>query len=222
MLIILFATITSTYAIGQKIHKSLIELTLSSTRTLVNDRNTIDGTGFGTGFTYVDNCDKKFNIVLGIDLLYTKQLKKEVIDVVSNSNLTYAYSKKVNYTLFCASIPYSARYNFGKRYKAYVEAGAFIDLNKSYRSGTMFIHPDQNPDLPWESYKFKDEGWLSIMNYGPLAGFGFIVPNRKGEIIIKFQYRYGAVDIGRFRNEFRNSYLLFSTGFRLKNKHSEL
>jgi hypothetical protein len=229
LLVVLFLFIHSLTLTGQEKSKSLRhEFSFSISRTDLKDRNTTNLTGAGIGYLYIANNKKILNVYMGFSITNTRQVKKEVYETYSTnyylfqskvlsmySNNLFAYSKDVEYSVNSFSIPVSLRFNFGKQFRAFAEAGCFIDVNAGTRKGTMMIKSDSyDPDAPWIGYKFEDNAWLTGMNYGYIAGLGFSYPVGKTEIITKVQYKKGLVNLGTFNNDLRNSYLLLSLGFR--------
>jgi len=214
---------------GQEKSKPLIhEFSFSISRTDVKDRNTSDLTGAGIGYQFIANNRKKVNFSMGVTFTNTRQRKKEVHEtyetsyyLIQNSvlpvysNNLYAWSKDVDYSINSFSFPFSLRYTAGEKFKAFAEAGCYIDLNSCTRKGTMMIKTDlYNPEAPWIGYKFRDKGWITMMNYGYSAGFGIFCPAGKNEIIAKLQFRKGLGNLGTFNNDLRNTYLLLSFGLR--------
>ncbi|MBK9356407.1 MAG: hypothetical protein IPN08_03290 [Bacteroidales bacterium] len=229
--IIVFLVLIYPFALAaQEKSKPLIhEFSLSISRTDVKDRNTSAMNGAGIGYQCIANNRKKVNFSMGVTFTNTRQRKKEVYEtyltsyhLLQNSvlpvysNHLYAWSKDVEYSINSFSFPVSVRYTVGEKFRAFAEAGCYIDINSCTRKGTMMIKTDRyNPEAPWIGYKFTDKGWISMMNYGYSAGFGISCPAGKNEIITKFQFRKGLANLGTFNNDLRNTYLLLSMGFRL-------
>ncbi|KAF0195794.1 MAG: hypothetical protein FD166_2760 [Bacteroidetes bacterium] len=214
---------------GQEKSKPLIhEFSVSISNTDVKDRNTSNLTGAGIGYLCFANNRKKVNFGMGISLTNTRQRKNEVYETYLTSyhllpntvmpvysNNLYVWSKDVNYSINSFTFPFLIRYTAGEKFRAFAEAGCYIDINSCTRKGTMMIKTDRyNPEAPWIGYKFRDKGWITMMNYGYSAGFGIFCPAGKNEIIAKLQFRKGLANLGTFNNDLRNTYLLLSLGLR--------
>lgn len=221
-LLFLLGLLTFSDSFGQEIQpekhtENPNEISLSFTRTMLFDNNTVNKSGFGFGFQHIDQVTRRFSFTFGLEFMNTNQLKKEIFDIVTHTNTVIAYSKNVTYNIYNFSFPYTWRYSIGQQNRFFIEGGLFIDLNTSRRHGTMYIWSEDNdPDGEWIGYQFKDKGWLSGMNCGPIAGLGFHYQFDKTDLLIKAHYKHGVYELSTFRNEFRNSYMQISIGIRTK------
>jgi len=163
MIIIIYITFTITQVYGQSQDSLYIknEISISINQTNVKDNNTENKIGFGFGGAFLFMSEKRINLLLGIEYNRTNQLKKYLYISHGSSLINTTYH--INSIL----IPLTARINFFKKTKMFIETGVYFEAN----------------------FNKTISGFYE--NYGTSIGIGLKIPILKHEYIIKTDYKYG-------------------------------
>lgn len=188
-LLVLFLLLDYCFSFGKKDSIPFIfnEFNVSLNRTNLANSNTADRYGFGLSVARVGMTEKRFNFVFGFEYNLTRQYKKLMYEG------HFASSTDIEYTINHLSVPFACRYNIGNKTRFFLEAGIFMDLLiNSKSSGTMHTSlPDQNNNIVYKEFTFKEKSGLAPFNYGPSAGAGLRLPFKNRELILKADFRYG-------------------------------
>jgi len=198
-LFIIFALV-SLFSFGQGDSAFFIdEYRISVNETNLHDNNTNDGIGFGLGVYHSFSTDKNASIIIGLEYNRTVQEKRVMFEDPN------AYSTNVNYYINSLSVPLSVRYCFGKKSKAFIEAGPYFDFNfSSTKKGTMRLFNEDGVEIL--NYNFYDKVEIENFNYGISFGVGLIIPVSKYLLIIKPEYKFGVVSLYDFGDQIFNKY----------------
>jgi hypothetical protein len=183
------------------------EFTISANKTTVADANTSDRFGFGAGVYHTFLKQKKINLISGVEFNNTSQFKK-----LGTYSSKFASSYDITYHVYSVSIPFSARFNFGKKTKFFMEAGAYIDLNFGSNMKGRIVSARSEIDSTGHYYFVVHEGQLDtgadlkFLNAGASGGIGVSIPlNSKIDLILKSDYRFGIrnlIDTDAFFNRY--------------------
>lgn len=190
------------------------EFTISCNRTTVGDSYTHDRFGFGTGMYHTGLKKYSVNFIMGIEYNRTNLFKYS-----GGYTGHFSYQHDVTYHLNTISSPFFFRFNFGKKIKFFLEAGAYIDLNlicsvtglTETNSGMDSLGHYSNTES-----KFRSGAELKFFNAGATTGIGVSIPlNSKLDLIIKSDYRYGVRSLME-SDDFFNRYIRAVVGLKWK------
>jgi len=188
------------------------EFTVSINRTAINDNNTENRSGFGAGIYHSSSDRKKVNFVFGFEYNRTSQFKEGMPES------RWAHSSNVTLYINTISVPLSARVNFGKATKAFVEAGFYLEFNgKAKKEGTMsgFSPNEDLTGIIEYEYDYSKKSDIKTLNFGPSLGVGLKIPLGKHKIIVKADYKYGVKNLSQYRSTILNRYFRLSMGYKL-------
>ena len=186
------------------------EFKLAINRTNIQDSYSENLFGFGLGVYHVFLQNKKVNLVTGLEYNRTNQLKKSIYDG------HFAHKTNVTFNINCISIPMTARINFGRKIKIFLNTGLFIDLSIGGREkGTMKTYfTNENDQLESRVFQYSQKSRLGS-NYGFILGVGIDIPLYKYRIIVEPDYKFGMRNIYQEMDEIRNRYFRINIGLRI-------
>jgi hypothetical protein len=192
------------------------EFTISTNKTIVADENTKDRFGFGAGIYHVFLKQKKLNLISGVEFTNTNQFK------YSGTNINkYAYSRDVTYHMNTVSIPFSVRFNMGKKTRFFFETGVYLDVNITGRmTGTIFsarqvVDSTGQYHLVGYEGRLDEHSSLKGFNGGASGGIGVSIPlSSKLDLLIKSDYRYGIRDLSDYNEDFFIRYIRAVVGIK--------
>lgn len=191
----------------------LNEFEISINRTNLEDENTEDRFGFGLGAFHSMMDSKKINLIFGFEYNLTNQLKKIIYEG------HFAHATNVEYMIHNLSIPLNVRYNIGNKVKFFIQSGTFVDLIvNSIKKGIMHTYlPDQNNNIVYKEFSFKEKAGLSNLNYGFIGSIGLQIPNKwKKILILKTEYKLGLNNLLIMNNiNFYNRYWILTVGLKI-------
>lgn len=169
--------------------------------------STTGKTGFGVSLMGSFFKERQFNINMGLCYINTSQFRE-----YEPENAT-KYHTNITYLIHSFSVPATFRLNFGKRFRFFIDAGAYLDINVSTLRKSVTYNPElpviqQQPELSKERIN------LSPLNYGPLAGFGIRIPVKTNDFLFRIEYKYGIQNIYKDHTPIYNRYLACILGFR--------
>lgn len=192
-------------------HNNSVEVLVSFNRTNLKDQNTENGNGFGLGLYQTFLMDKKVNLIFGLEYNKTTQVKKSMYGG------HFAHTTDIKYSFNWISIPLNARIYFGKRFKFFIESGAFADIPLSARKeGTSHSYvPDEEGHSEYKTTHFNKKASQIRTNLGLSVGLGFMIPISNVSLFIKSDYSYGLRPIFDYFDEITNKYYRISMGMKI-------
>lgn len=199
--------VLSVQSTGQNSKRYLIdEYTLSVNRTLIQNSNTENRSGFGFGIYHLFLRHDILNLIAGLELNQTTQVQEYI------SEHHFSHWTDVKYTTNCISIPYGLRLNFDRKPKIFIESGGYIDMVfDSKQEGTYHYYP---PVIKREDYLRNMD--LELKNtVGLYLGVGIKIPVSKYLMIIKINYKHGLNPLYADPENIYNRYLNLTVGIKL-------
>ncbi len=170
-----------------KAKKLGFEFFISGNHNLVKE----DRLGLGGGINFVIRKDKPLNFLIGID--YNYRVQRVYFFSGGHSPLDYLHSGDfMTYSDFISLPTLSARYNFGKSTKLFIELGAYADMVIKSNSRNIQYDVDVNDSFGESSF-------------GITGGIGVDIPINKYNIIIKTDYKLGVPQKTKF-TDYQNTY----------------
>lgn len=190
---------------------SSTELSFSANYTDVADNNTSSRPGWGLGLCTSLMPGKRLDVLMGVEFNQSAQFKNQL-------HLGHvAYTTNINYLMRCFSIPVYLRYYSGSKLKFFAESGLYLDLIAQTRqSGVAHVFlPNEQKKIVYQNIRFDENTDLAQLNYGPSFGAGFSVPLAASDLLLKVDYKLGLHRIHHSGEEFTNSYVRLTMGFRI-------
>ena len=211
--LIILMLLGSAHAMGARNDSSFIfnEFCLSVNRSNVRDDNAGNRVGFGFGIYRCFLSEKTVNIITGLEFNLTSLFRNKLYES------HFSQATDVSIHISSLSLPLSARVNFGRKLKIFIEAGAFLDLNVgAYEKGIMHTYaPDFNNTILYTESKFHRKTQVNSLNYGPCVGAGLKVPFLKHEMLIKADFKAWLHPSNGFRFVSTFQYFRVIIGYRI-------
>jgi hypothetical protein len=212
LILILSLAFLNTFAFGQSDSIFFFdEFSVSINRTYLEDNNTNDGIGFGSGAYHTFFSRKIVTILFGVEFNRTVHFKEYMYEG------HFANATDLTYSINSLSIPLSARLNVGKRGTLFYETGFFIDMNVgARRKGTMHTYlPDENNRINYKEFEIDEKTNISGLNYGVSIGIGIKVPISRFQLIIKPDYKFGIKALYDYQDQIYNRYFRIMLGIKI-------
>jgi len=150
--------------------------------------------------------EEKFNTLLGMEFNQIHQ----VMDYMYEEESSHSTDLKLG--MSALSILAISRYSVGKRTKAFIEAGVFIEYIISVnKEGILHSYP---PNGDTTNTEFHQHFRPNSFSYGVVAGMGMMIPFSEYYLIIKPEYKIGSnIPIG-FMDSVPNRYFRFVLGLK--------
>ncbi len=165
-----------------------------------NQKNGINGkTGFGASIYRIWFTEKKYNLISG--LVFNKLT---FFDDYVKGGRYYDY-ENITFNIFSFSIPLFLRYNFGRKYKLFIESGPLIDIVPLIKGKGI-----KNNYTPFPPYYTKDHSTVienfdhDKIKYGINIGTGLIFPIKNFNPIMGLYYHKDC----KFKNNMDEDILL--------------
>lgn len=181
-----------------------IRVSLNITQSESGDVRNQLGLGIGVYHTFMP--EEKFNTLLGVEFNQIHQVMNYMYEEESS------HSTDLELGMSALSVLAISRYSVGKRTKAFIEAGVFIEYIISVnKEGILHSYP---PDGDTTSAEFYQHFRTNSFSYGVVAGMGMMIPFLQNYLIIKPEYKIGSnIPIG-FMDSVPNRYFRFVLGIK--------
>ncbi len=201
------------HGISQSTNDFLIdEFTFSINKTLFEDDNTKNKTGFGAGLYHTFRKDKKINLIFGFEYNKTCQTKNSIYAG------HYAHYEDITYTINALKIPLLLRANIGNNITGFVDLGFFGDIVLKVKEKGTYISctPNENNQLECHTSEVDRKASNFAGNdYGFIAGIGLRIPVRTIELIIKTDFQLGMNKLYDYMDTVENRYVRIVFGLKI-------
>ena len=181
-----------------------IRISLNVTHSETGDIRDQLGLGIGVYHTFMP--EEKFNTLLGLEFNRSNQF----IDYMYEEE--HSHSTEIDFQMSALSFLAISRYSVGRRTKAFIEAGVYIEyMISASKEGILHSYPS---DGDATNTRFQQSIHENSFSYGVVAGMGMMIPFSEYHLIIKPEYRLGSnIPIG-FMDSAPNRYFRFVLGLK--------